>query len=401
LPDRLSDIFDGRGRGVQHHGLRRTNERAVLSVIAFNAGSSNAEISRLAGLAPQTVSAILSDLEAAKLIVRGEALRGKRGQPATPIHTNPDGAFTIGCEIGWRHADLILLDLHAQVRARHHLDYAFPDARTLPGVLATVATAMIEGLDASLRQRVIGMGVAMPTGLGHHIHLIDPPPDQPALWAGLDLEADLSRQTGVPVSILNDGNAACWAELVSLPQPRPSDFIYLHVSAFVSAGIVAHSQLWEGSTGNAANLGSMLVDTPDGMEVAHFVASVEALRERLRRAGRPIPTGHAADWDWHSLGDVGMEWIEAAGGAFARIIFNTMAVIDTRTVIIDGILPRPVMGQLVDAVQRHSVAMPIAGVARPAITVGSHGGLAPTIGAAELPLYRRYFARDIDIVSQS
>lgn len=39
----------------------------------------------MSGLAPQTVSAILNDVEAAGLIVRGEVLRGRRGQPATPI----------------------------------------------------------------------------------------------------------------------------------------------------------------------------------------------------------------------------------------------------------------------------------------------------------------------------
>src|SRR5690606_32187911 len=63
LTEELRDAFDVRGRGLQPQGLRRANERAVLTVIAFYPGSSNAEIARRAGLAPQTVSAILSDCE--------------------------------------------------------------------------------------------------------------------------------------------------------------------------------------------------------------------------------------------------------------------------------------------------------------------------------------------------
>jgi DNA-binding MarR family transcriptional regulator len=42
----------------------------------------------LSGLSPQTVSAILATLEADGLITRGPVLRGRRGQPATPIILN-------------------------------------------------------------------------------------------------------------------------------------------------------------------------------------------------------------------------------------------------------------------------------------------------------------------------
>ena len=80
----VRDAFDAGGRGLQHQGLRRANERAVLTVIGFNPGVSNADIARLSGLAPQTVSAILTDLDGMGLIARGEVLRGRRGQPATP-----------------------------------------------------------------------------------------------------------------------------------------------------------------------------------------------------------------------------------------------------------------------------------------------------------------------------
>src|SRR5215217_2880137 len=97
------DVFDAGGRGLQHQGLRRANERAVLNVIGFNTGVSNADIARLSGLAPQTVSAILSDMERSGLIIRGDVLRGRRGQPATPIYLAGEGAFAIGVEIGWRH----------------------------------------------------------------------------------------------------------------------------------------------------------------------------------------------------------------------------------------------------------------------------------------------------------
>ena len=77
-----SDIFDAAGLGMQQTGVRQTNQRAIFTLIAQEPGLSAAELARRSRLAPQTVSAILDDLDRAQLLKRGEVLRGRRGQPA-------------------------------------------------------------------------------------------------------------------------------------------------------------------------------------------------------------------------------------------------------------------------------------------------------------------------------
>ena len=84
------------GRGIQPSHVRQTNQRAILSVISLQPGISNAELARVTDLAPQTVSAVLTDLEQLNLVTRGEVLRGRRGQPATPLYMNPVGPFDRG-----------------------------------------------------------------------------------------------------------------------------------------------------------------------------------------------------------------------------------------------------------------------------------------------------------------
>jgi len=398
--DEKRDIFDVRGRGLQHHGLRRANERAVLTIITFNSGVSNAEISRLSGLAPQTVSAILVDLEESGLIARGQVLRGRRGQPATPIFLRADGAYSIGCEIGWRHFEIVLIDLYAQVLGRIHQDYDFPDARVIAGQVGAAARSLLASLTDEQRARIGGMGVALPSNLVRNLHLVDAPSEQAALWQELDLAEALTRDTGVDVSIHNDGNAACWAELISIPRPRPGDFVYLLISTYIAAGIVGQGTLWEGSTGNSANLGSMLVnDGPDSAQVVHSVASINALLARLQAAGRPIPAGVPESWDWPSLEPVLTQWIEAAASALARVIFNSTAVIESSLAIVDGVMPRPVVERLVSRIGDHLGRLPVTGLVIPPVVIGHLGSLAPAIGAAELPIYKRYFSRTIaDIV---
>ncbi|WP_332701938.1 ROK family transcriptional regulator [Devosia sp.] len=392
----VRDVFDAGGRGLQHHGLRRANERAVLTVIAFNAGVSNADIARLSGLAPQTVSAILTDLEQAGLTAKGEVLRGRRGQPATPIFLRADGAFAIGVEIGWRHVEVVLVDLHAQVLERQHRDHVFPDASTLPADIATMIGAMLAPLPDAQRARLRDIGVAMPTNIAGNLHLVDAPETQRILWDKLDVADELARLTGLAVTLSNDGNAACWAELIASPRPRPADFIYFLISRYIAAGIVGQGTLWEGPSGNSANLGSMLVSDGDGrLQAAHFVASLTALEQRLTAAGFAVDATQIDRWDWAGFGDVLDQWIADSAKALARVVFNTTTVIESGLVVLDGVLPAPIIARLVTQLEAELQRLPIAPYVPPQVLPGHLGALAPAMGAAQLTLYRRHFSRTL------
>ena len=220
------DVFEPIVRGITQTGVRLANERAVLSLIAGIPGVSNADIARLSGLAPQTVSAILTDLEAMGLIARGEVLRGRRGQPATPISLNPEGACSIGNEIGWRNLDVLLLSLDGQELARRHRDQVFPDATSIVDDIMAMMGEVLAGLPDSLHPRLTDIGVAMPTNIAGNLGLVEAPDAQVELWERLDLAGELARRTGIEVTRFNDGTAACWGELIAFPRPRPSDFIY-------------------------------------------------------------------------------------------------------------------------------------------------------------------------------
>lgn len=392
----IRDAFDAGGRGLQHQGLRRANERAVLTLIGFNAGVSNADIARLSGLAPQTVSAILTELDAAGLITRGEVLRGRRGQPATPISLHAEGAFAIGVEIGWRHVDVLLLNMHAQVLSRRHADYAFPDATTIVDDVAAMIDAVLAALPEALHARLNDIGVAQPTNIPAMLAQLPFPEAQLELWQNLDLAGDLARRTGRTVSLFNDGNAACWAELIAFPKPRPANFIYFLIGRYIGAGIIGEGALWEGPNGNSANMGAMLVNDAQGKPIpAHLIASVNVLESRLAAAGCIVDGKDPASWNWQGYEVVLDQWLADSARALAQIVFNTTTVIESGLVVIDAILPGPVVDQLVLRLEAELQLLPIGPDAAPRIMSGHLGALAPAVGAAELTLFRRYFSRTL------
>lgn len=386
------DIFDTGGRALRHQGLRRANEKTVMTVIGFNYGASNAEISRLSGLAPQTVSAILVDLEREGLIKRGSVLRGRRGQPATPIMLDKDGAYAIGVELGWRHVDVLLVNLHAEVLAHHQVRYPWPDAETIIEVIGNFVDDLKGRLPKEKRKRLVDIGVAMPGRMADNLDLVGAPCEQVALWRDKDVAAELQARCGLAVSILNDGNAACWAELIALERPRPANVHYFMVSSYLNAGIIGDGKLWSGPTGHAADLGSMLVHVDEsGPRDAHSIATVSALSRRLREAGLPHDMVDIANWDWSAIDHVVEPWIAECTRVLARTAYNANTVIEAPLLIIDSMLDRTMNTRIANRLKRELDKLPVRNFTPPNVVQGKYGARAPAVGAAELPLFRRYF----------
>lgn len=385
------DVFDAERRGHSNLTVRRANEKTVLTVVAINRGVSNADISRLSGLAPQTVSAILFDLEQEGLVQRAPVLRGRRGQPATPILLSPDGGMSIGVEIGWRHMDLVMVNMHAAVERHYHLDYDYPDAETVVDIIGAVVADFASGLTPQQQPRLLDLGLAMPGDLTTSLAILGAPSEQLALWTALDLSAQLEAKTGLAISLFNDGNAGCWAELVALQPPRPDNVVYILVSHFIASGVIVDGRLWEGATGNAAELGALLVSAgQEGPVPADQIASIAVLRERLDMAGHAAWRLPAAALDDAPLAGETEKWLAQAARAVAQVIFNANRMVEEPLVIIDTVLAQETTARLVERVECELTKLPTRW-SHPRIETGKLGAQAPAIGAAQLTLYKRYF----------
>lgn len=388
------DMFVPIGRGVAQAGVRIANERAVLTLVAIFPGLSNADLARRTGLGPQTTSRIVSDLEARSMVMRGEVLRGRRGQPATPLFLNPRGAYCIGVEIGWRHREVLLYDLAGRTLATLRSSYEYPDATRIFADLAADVQIMRDALSPQDLERLVGIGLAAPTFIHGSIERIGGPPEQVELWRSIDVAARLAAATGLPTDWFNDGSAACWAEILAQPLPRPTTFAYFQVGTFVGAGIVMNGALWEDPSGNAADLGSIIVAGADGAPTyAHMVASLNALDRRLTEAGMRRPRGFPQEWDWTALEPVASAWIDEAGRALATAVLSTRAMIDIEKAVIDGVIPRAILARLLERTTHYLAQIPDLVRPRPRVEPGVQASSAAATGAAQLYLYRRYFSR--------
>lgn len=374
--------------------LRRSNQRAVLAIISSWPGCSNADIARRTGLAPQSVSAVLADLSEMGLLTRGKAKRGGgRGQPATPFFVNPDGAYAIGAEIGWTRLEVALVSIEGRVLAVERVDFDFPDASKVFADLAE----MVARLKARVAEpeRIIGLGLAMPEGIGDMGSLLAPPPGQAELWAKIDAVVAVAEATDLDVVLVNDGNAGCWAEFVATPTPRPGNFAYLFVDTFVAAGIVAEDRLWEGAGGASANLGSMLVGNGGGeARFVHEIASVHALEQKLRAAGLDLASAMADKPSPKALAIL-EQWVEDAALALAQTVLNARTVLEFEFAVIESEMPGPILVRLIERVGARLLEIRSLGASKPAIRRGHLGHSGAAQGAAFIRMYRKFFSREL------
>ena len=191
-----------RPRGSSQGGLRQYNERVVLQSIRLHGALPGAEIARVTHLTAQTVSMITKRLIEDGLLLKGEPLRGKVGQPSVPLALNPDGAYSVGVKVGRRSLDVLLIDFEGRVRERSTRDYPFPD----PDLVLSEIGLRVQGLTRRLGpagcERLQGIGMAAPLSMGGWQQLLGFPADLAERWHQTDLRAEVEKLTGLPVDLL-------------------------------------------------------------------------------------------------------------------------------------------------------------------------------------------------------
>ncbi|MGA1833807.1 MULTISPECIES: ROK family transcriptional regulator [Rhizobium] len=377
--------------GSNQTRVRAYNERLVLSLVRLHGALSKADITRLSGLSAQTASVIMRALEKDGLLLRGEPVRGRVGQPSIPMRLNPDAVLSFGVKIGRRSADLVLMDFVGNIRKRYHEPYAYP----LPQEILRIITSGIADIETQMsggeQARIAGIGIAAPFELWNWADEIGAPSGAMEVWRGFDLQAEVASRVAHSVYLQNDATSACGAELVFGVGPTYPDFIYLFIGSFIGGGIVLNSSIFSGRTGTAGAVGPLPVRGKNGENRQLLdIASIFVLENMLRERGiDPQPLWYSAD-DWVDFGEPLELWIQATAAALAQAIVAAASIIDFGAAVIDGGFPGWVRKRIVDATIEAVARLDLRGVVIPDIIEGKVGSQARAIGGASLPIFARY-----------
>lgn len=390
--DRTSaEAVDAGYRGSNQSGMRAHNERLVLSLVRQQGALAKSDIARITGLSAQTVSVIMRALEQDGLLLRGEPVRGKIGQPSVPMLLAADGAFFLGLKIGRRSADLILVDFVGGVRSMHRRVYKYPTPGAVVAFVAEALPGILRSLGPDLRGRVSGMGVAMPFQLWNWVQAVGAPQSEMDEWRHRDIQAELAAVTGLPVYVQNDATSACGAELVFGTGERPKDFLYFYFGYFIGGGLVLNGQLFLGRTGNAAGVGPLPLPGPDGsMRRLFDMASMSVLSRAMEEAGESSDHLWESPDEWRVSERILRDWIEGAAEGLAVAILSAASLLELEAVLIDGWMPPDIRALVTERTRAALNRLDLSGITPVTVREGSVGAQARSLGAAAIPLSQRY-----------
>ncbi|MEM9230689.1 MAG: ROK family transcriptional regulator, partial [Pseudomonadota bacterium] len=334
--DQRDQIGDLRS-GSNQTRVRAHNERVVLSLVRRHGTLSKAEIARRSGLSAQTVTVIMRSLERDGLLLRGAPSRGRVGQPSIPMSLDPTGALSVGVKIGRRSLDLVLMDFVGTIREQSRQTYAYPRPKELFRMIGDGTERLLSTLSVALRQRVTGLGIAMPFELWNWADTLGIPAAEMEEWRHVDVIEAVGAATGLPVFVQNDGTAACGAEFLFGHGREASCYAYFFVGFFVGGGLVIDGRVVTGTRGNAGAFGTIRVAGPQGRPVTLLdCASLWVLEAAVEaQGGNPENLWNNTD-NWADLGPVVDDWVAQTAGYLAEAALSACSVIDFEAVIIDG-----------------------------------------------------------------
>lgn len=379
--------------GTNQSGMRAHNERLVLTLIRRHGALPKSEIARLTGLSAQTVSVIMRALEDDGLILRGEPLRGRVGQPSVPMKLNPEGAYFFGLKIGRRSVELVLTDFLGQILARRMRLHDYPNYETVLGFAVEATRALAATLPEARQDRVAGLGIAMPFEIWGWAPMIGVDPEAMTPWQHRDIRSELADLLSMPVFLQNDATAACSAELVFGRHEQPSDFLHFYVAFFIGGGVVLGGRLFQGPTGNAGAVGSMPVPDRTGrMRQLIDLASLVTLERRMQAQGIDASGLWTSSAHWAVPDPIVSAWLDEAAEAIAHAVHGALAVLDFSAVKIDGWMPAALRRDLTRKVASNLSRHDLTGLDMPDLQEGSIGPDARALGAASQPLLARFLA---------
>ncbi len=320
--------------------IRSLNEGLVLKAIEENGSISRADICKVVGLTPPTVSDIVKDLIKRGIvneIGKGDSSGGKR---PILLKLNPKAAYMLAVDLGGGNGVRVaLMNLSNNiVEERVGPKIELLKGKELKDALSITVDDLIKKVDVP-RDKILGICIGVPGIIDFKLKKVTV---APYLNWEISLEDLALREIGVPITIENDANLMALGERAKGIARGVDNFVFVSERIGIGAGIVINGKLYTGANNAAGEVGYLLIDMKYVHrnnkdygcfeKLASYKAVVEKSKEKIGRTVRAIDVFEdAARGEGIAIGIVREILKFLAYG-----ISNVSCVLDPELVVIGG-----------------------------------------------------------------
>ena len=247
-------------RGVaSSETAREINRDVLLQTIHRHQPVSRADLARLTGLQPSTVSVIIGELIEEGWVLPGSLGRLPRGRRPTFVALN-DKHVTLAIDLRPDHANIAVVDINGKILSRETLAFSAPkgsiaDAKA---AIAKVARAA-KTLKTATRDRIFeGVGVCVSGRVGQRTHHTLFSPNAP--WAQIDLYKEFSSVLRAPVEMDNAANASLFGERWFGKLGDVANLVAISVAEGIGSGLLVDGRMLRGRDDLAGEFGHIPFD---------------------------------------------------------------------------------------------------------------------------------------------
>ncbi|WP_284978004.1 ROK family transcriptional regulator [Arthrobacter sp. fls2-241-R2A-200] len=249
-------------RGTNLPRMGDFNLTVILEAIRRSPGGlSRVELAQVVGLSPQTISNISRRLLDQHLILEAGKEGSGPGKPRTILQLNPGGMYAVGVHLDPAVITFVVLDLVGAVVRHSRMATPGGDPAAVITTIAEQITALIDdsGVDAA---KIAGLGVAVPGPIDLKEGSVVEPPLL-TRWNRVRIREALQQATGLETVVDKDVTSAAVAETWAGGASGAGSFVFMYMGTGIGCGIVLNDEVVRGTSGNAGEIGHIMVD-PDG-----------------------------------------------------------------------------------------------------------------------------------------
>ncbi|WP_343009524.1 ROK family transcriptional regulator [Clostridium celatum] len=239
--------------------MKQLNIAAILKVIRDNGNLSRADIAKLTGLTPASVTNITKFLLEDKYLIESKIGESSGGRPPIILEINPNARYIIGVSIGIGNIEVVITNLNAEVvfrkaievqEERYNKELIFNELIKL--INEVVKESEIENTE------ILGIGIALHgiVNVKEGISKYSPY----YAWENVDIKGILEEKLNYPVYVDNDVRAMAIGESLFGVSKGISNFITISISNGIGAGIIINNIPYYGVDYSAGEIGHVVVE---------------------------------------------------------------------------------------------------------------------------------------------
>ncbi len=241
--------------------MKEINQSIVLNIMRNYGPISRADIAKRTKLSSTTVSTLVDDLikqEYLEEIGEGESSGGRR---PILLKFKPGAHFVIGVELEGKNISVAVADLKINIINKLTEGIKNTDESSVVNEIINLVRQTIKKSGAKF-EKIVGMGVAATGLIDTERGIIRQAVNLD--WTDVPLK-DLieERFDEIPVYIDNIANLAALGEKWAGGGKKAKNLIYIRIGTGIGAGIVLNGTIYEGSNGNAGEIGHITIE-PNG-----------------------------------------------------------------------------------------------------------------------------------------